>query len=411
MVKTPFTIPITNNHQTASQITEPSAGRLQHSGLSSDTQLGFHPSCVPSSRVARAGQHSSALVGGVEVVTTVRAEPASVGGSEQDEAQLLSAEEGELQEPRQLLLTLEKPRWPLEKLRSIPLSYSLTSTTHFIGSWLEVRSVSTRIVFITIFMATLVVYAHYTSALVSLLTVASTSVGFSSLQELVQDGSYRFGFRSGTLLEQEFRKAHHSVFRDVWEELVLPHADSLVTENQHGIAKVTEEKYVYMMEENMYRSNYGNNCRVMQVKGSYFTTQTGLALRRHSPLTKILDAQLIKFRDGGLLSRAWRRWQPVVTHCSAQRVVAIELNHLFTAFLLLLLGMILSVVILPCERLHWQAVGKLKAHQIQVMRQKGLVSPLPPPQDLPAARGDISLMGRLRYSTHHSPPLAPFGTQ
>ncbi|MPC25397.1 hypothetical protein E2C01_018509 [Portunus trituberculatus] len=45
------------------------------------------------------------------------------------------------------------------------------------------------------------------------------------------------------------------------------------------------------------------------------------------------------------------------------------------------------------------------------MRQKGLVSPLPPPQDLPAARGDISLMGRLRYSTHHSPPLAPFGTQ
>lgn len=68
MVKTPFTIPITNNHQTASQITEPSAGRLQHSGLSSDTQLGFHPSCVPSSRVARAGQHSSALVGGVEVV-------------------------------------------------------------------------------------------------------------------------------------------------------------------------------------------------------------------------------------------------------------------------------------------------------------------------------------------------------
>lgn len=47
----------------------------------------------------------------------MRAEPASVGGSEQDEAQLLSAEEGELQEPRQLLLTLEKPRWPLEKLR------------------------------------------------------------------------------------------------------------------------------------------------------------------------------------------------------------------------------------------------------------------------------------------------------
>lgn len=73
------------------------------------------------------------------------------------------------------------------------------------GSWLEVRSMSSRIVFITIFMSTLLVYAHYTSALVALLTVTSTSVGFSSLQELLADGSFRLGFLAGTLLEQEFK--------------------------------------------------------------------------------------------------------------------------------------------------------------------------------------------------------------
>lgn len=54
-------------------------------------------------------------------------------------------------------------------------------------------------------MATLVVYSHYTSALVSLLTVTSTSVGFSSLQDLLHLGSYRLGFTEGTLLEQEFK--------------------------------------------------------------------------------------------------------------------------------------------------------------------------------------------------------------
>ena len=47
----------------------------------------------------------------------MRAEAASVRGSELDEAQLLSAEEGELQVPRQLVLTLEKPRWVAQTKR------------------------------------------------------------------------------------------------------------------------------------------------------------------------------------------------------------------------------------------------------------------------------------------------------
>lgn len=87
----------------------------------------------------------------------------------------------------------------------ILLPFSRHAHNAHAGSWLEVRSVSSRTVFITIFMATLVVYAHYTSALVSLLTVASTSVGFSSLQDLLHLGSYRLGFTAGTLLEQEFK--------------------------------------------------------------------------------------------------------------------------------------------------------------------------------------------------------------
>ncbi|XP_037787636.1 probable glutamate receptor [Penaeus monodon] len=130
------------------------------------------------------------------------------------------------------------------------------------GSWLDVRSLSTRIVFITIFLATLVVYAHYTSALVSLLTVASTSVGFSSLQSLLEDGSYQFGFMSGTSLEDEFR-----------------------------VNTCNTRPYVYMMEENIYRSMFPNQCDTQLLRGQYFTTETGFAVPRGSPLREIFDNQ------------------------------------------------------------------------------------------------------------------------
>ncbi|KAK4316820.1 hypothetical protein Pmani_012074 [Petrolisthes manimaculis] len=242
------------------------------------------------------------------------------------------------------------------------------------GSWLEVRSVSTRIVFLTIFVTTLVVYAHYTSALVSLLTVTSTSNGFNSLQELLNDRSYNFGFQAGTFLEEEFKTAQHSVFSDVWEELVLSDANNLVESPQDGITKVANERYVYMIEENEFRSLFGDMCQVQLLKTSYFNTHTGFALTSNSPLKKMFDNQLIRMRDGGILSRAWQSWQPPPALCTAPRMVAINFQHIITAFLLLLLGVALAAVLIPCERLHWNVVGRRKVLRSQMKQDTTLQS-------------------------------------
>ncbi|XP_042861830.1 uncharacterized protein LOC122246992 [Penaeus japonicus] len=236
------------------------------------------------------------------------------------------------------------------------------------GSWLDVRSLSTRIVFITIFLATLVVYAHYTSALVSLLTVASTSVGFSSLQSLLEDGSHQFGFMSGTSLEDEFKNAKQPIIREVWDQLIAPNPDNLAVSDRAGVKKVIAGRYVYMMEENIYRSMFPNQCDTQLLRGQYFTTETGFAVRQGSPLKEIFDNQLMRMRDGGVLSRSWKRWQPPPPLCTAPPVVALNLHHLFTAFLLLLLGVVAAVVFLPCEKLHWNFIGKEKAQKNELSK-------------------------------------------
>ncbi|XP_069986865.1 glutamate receptor ionotropic, kainate 2 [Penaeus vannamei] len=244
------------------------------------------------------------------------------------------------------------------------------------GSWLDVRSLSTRIVFITIFLATLVVYAHYTSALVSLLTVASTSVGFSSLQSLLEDGSYQFGFMSGTSLEDEFRNARQPIIREVWQQLIAPYPENLAVSDRAGVKKVIQGRYVYMMEENIYRSMFPNQCDTQLLRGQYFTTETGFAVPKGSPLKEIFDNQLMRMRDGGVLSRSWKRWQPPPPLCTAPPVVALNLHHLFTAFLLLLLGVVAALVFLPCEKLHWNFVGKEKAQKSGL--SKPALAALPP---------------------------------
>ena len=69
----------------------------------------------------------------------------------------------------------------------------------FTGSWLNVSSVSSRIVFITIFFTALLLYAHYTSALVAQLTVTTDiPTRFTTLQGFLEDGTRELCIEDGT---------------------------------------------------------------------------------------------------------------------------------------------------------------------------------------------------------------------
>ncbi|XP_068246091.1 glutamate receptor ionotropic, kainate glr-3-like isoform X2 [Palaemon carinicauda] len=228
------------------------------------------------------------------------------------------------------------------------------------GSWLEVRSISTRIIFITIFLTTLLVYAHYTSALVSMLTVASTTTQITSLQNLLQNGMYSFGFEREISIQSYFENSQGGLFHDVWKELVRD-PSNLPATSIEGITRVLEEKYVFMIEENLYRTEFSGVCGAVMIPGKYFIQQTGFAVQKGSPLLKIFNNQLMRMIDGGIFSRLWKAWQPPPPLCTSESVVALNIQQLFTAFLLLVFGLILAVIFLPCERLHWNMVGRDKA--------------------------------------------------
>jgi len=71
------------------------------------------------------------------------------------------------------------------------------------GSSKEPISISGRIMFITTFMFAILLIAHYTSWLYSMLAV--TQFPFNSLEDLVADGSYTIGFTRGYSIEADLR--------------------------------------------------------------------------------------------------------------------------------------------------------------------------------------------------------------
>ncbi|XP_068245224.1 glutamate receptor ionotropic, kainate 2-like [Palaemon carinicauda] len=254
------------------------------------------------------------------------------------------------------------------------------------GSWLEVKSTSTRIVFISIFLSTLLIYAHYTSALVSLLTVSSNNNGIISLQDLLKSQNYGFGFARDISIQEEFLNARSGLYHDVWNKLTSGDTEDLPTSNEEGINKVIRGNYVFMMEENIYRARFYTVCDVMVIPGKYFLQGTGFAFRKGSPLLEVFNAQLLKMHTGGILNRLWERWQPPSALCTSEGVISLGLVHIFTAFLVLQLGIALALVFLPCERLHWSIIGKSKYSLKSKMPPFIKVKPLIAPDDMKSNR-------------------------
>ncbi len=68
--------------------------------------------------------------------------------------------------------------------------------------------VSSRITFITVFMASIVLFASYGGTLTSFLTVTKLTLPFTSLRELYYSTNYALHAKTGGALEDTFKVKH-----------------------------------------------------------------------------------------------------------------------------------------------------------------------------------------------------------
>nr|XP_027225335.1 glutamate receptor 1-like [Penaeus vannamei] len=103
-------------------------------------------------------------------------------------------------------------------------------------------SKSNRILILTIFLTSLLVYNFYTTFLVSTLTVNRLTLPFESLQELYERRTYSFGFSDGGALDNFFKLSSQPLYRSIWDELILPRPENLKP-SWLGLQQVLEERH------------------------------------------------------------------------------------------------------------------------------------------------------------------------
>ncbi|XP_045123554.1 glutamate receptor ionotropic, kainate 4-like [Portunus trituberculatus] len=214
----------------------------------------------------------------------------------------------------------------------------------------EEKRSSVRIVLLTVGVFGVVSVTHYSSVMISFLTLTTSTHSIASLADLLGSSTYTLGIVRGTSTHDIIQASRGEPYRQVWTELLAPRPDSFVANMDEGVQRADREDFVFLIDENFYLSRYSRHCSLTLVGPRYLKMPSSYTFRKDAPYKLIFDHEITRMMEAGLLDREIRRKQAKAT-CEKESITPIGFHNTFTALLLLATGVLLSLLLLLIERL------------------------------------------------------------
>ncbi|XP_043682408.1 glutamate receptor 1-like isoform X1 [Vespula pensylvanica] len=161
---------------------------------------------------------------------------------------------------------------------------------------------SLRIAYFSIFFFVTVISAAYSAALISFLTSIIHILPFHSLESFVEDGTYQFAVFRGTAYYDKFANSEDPLAKKVMklmlEEEKLP---STILEAFNSICK-NRNLAIYTFDEIRRSVDLEIPCNVVRVETGRVNS-FAIVLSKHNPFTGVINFQLQKFVNNGMINR------------------------------------------------------------------------------------------------------------
>ncbi|KAK7116100.1 hypothetical protein V1264_001845 [Littorina saxatilis] len=223
----------------------------------------------------------------------------------------------------------------------------------------ESQSRASRVLVMTWLLFCVILTSAYSSQLTSSLTAGQQDLPFTSLAELLDQDTYKFGVASGTwtssLLKNstvvDYRRFYKKVLEFAKEDPDVLSSDILV----HKM-KAIHEDYASLQGSSLLSSAWSiESCgRLTVLPEKLSTTSTGFYLQKGSPYTRIISKQIGLMVDSGLVTKWKRSSLPQNTSCwheddHSGRVIGLADTQ--TAFFMAAFGLGLALIVFGMEKL------------------------------------------------------------
>lgn len=203
----------------------------------------------------------------------------------------------------------------------------------------------------------IVLVTTYCGNLVAFLTFPKIDYQVKTVQELVNErGSMQWGMRGGTYLEDFIKDTDSEKY-----QLLYQGAKFYPDENDEVIEKVRNGKHVYID----WRSNLlyimrrehlkTETCDFALSTEEFMEEQIAMVLPMNSPYLNLINAELTRLHQMGLIQRWIKEYLPPRDRCSKQSSVIEVINHTVNmddmqgCFLVLLFGFVSGLFFFFCE--------------------------------------------------------------
>ncbi|XP_069182152.1 probable glutamate receptor [Procambarus clarkii] len=258
----------------------------------------------------------------------------------------------------------------------ISLSDTLITVLGFLmgqGGNVGLMPASLCVVAVTCLLLHQLLLAHYNSGLITALAVGPPLTLISNLNDINRNPSLTLGYVKGSSLTEHFKatcyyllyheiflsfsKTSHpsqdspaQVYQETYQSVESKNFKNVVGSLEEGIERVLKEEYVFMECEASLLYKYGQDCRLYCLPEAYFPSQASFALPKGSPLLPVFNRLVLEMQSSGVLRKLQEDWAPRnMDNCNQLHTEPIQLKILFTVYLVLCSGMVISVLVLIGE--------------------------------------------------------------
>ena len=223
------------------------------------------------------------------------------------------------------------------------------------GSFIDPRSVSSRIVIITgLFLGMIIVFS-FSGSLSSRLAIFHVSYPFMSLEGVLESGFRVGGMQSSAEFNSFFNAPAGSIRRRIGENLIEPFPPNDLG-LLNAIKKMLAGNYALVSTSSDIAFVLEDPCAFLEIPYDIETYDIGLGFAKYSPYIGIFNYFIKKNIESGNMERIKNKWKKTNSEgCLALKELdSMGFNNVVSGFFMIIIGVINTVIFFLRRAVHWQ---------------------------------------------------------
>jgi len=239
-----------------------------------------------------------------------------------------------------------------------------------LGSPNDPKNVSTRIIFLSILVACILIFWHWEAMLVSYLATRKIVLPFTTIADFYLNTNFRLAVMPDTTYMDNFKYSTDPLFLEIYAERIEPHVQEYKDYPQHtsdmmyfirdDASTALLDGYVPIKATKEY-----SDCQILVTEGQYFNRPYAWPFPKHSPFLQIFNFYIGEMFEKGQWNAIQKKYEPMDQVCPDMSGSPIEVSGCIAAFVILVGGAILAFLSFGLE-----FVAKPFDHFLDPIRKK-----------------------------------------